>query len=93
MSQSFNQDKSELLNLNNQLEDISELLEKTNIDNDELKNELNEINTVCEKESVKVNLLQKQLSNQEQQKNIIDNLHNLESSFASLKNKLNQFDL
>ena len=90
MSQSFNQDKSELLNLNNQLEEISELLEKTNIDNEILKNELNEINTVCEKESVKVNLLQKQLSNQEQQKNIIDNLHNLESSFASLRNKLNQ---
>ena len=89
ISLSFNQDKSELLNLNNQLKEISELLEKTDIDNENIKNELNEINTVCEKEAVKVNLLKKQLSNQEQQKNIINNLHSLERSFISLKNKLN----
>ncbi len=89
MSLSFNQDKSKLLNLNNQLKEINEQLEKTNIENENIKNELNEINTVCEKETVKVNLLQKQLSNQEQQKTIIDNLHALESSFASLRHKLN----
>ena len=90
MSLSFNQDEAELLSLNTQLNKISELLENTNIDNETIKNELNTINTVCEKEAVKVNLLKKQLDNQGQQKNIINNLHGLERSFASLKNKLIQ---
>ena len=42
-----------------------------------------------EKERVKVNLLEKQLSNQQQQKIIINNLHQLESSFRSLKTNIN----
>ena len=85
----FNDDKSELRELSTKLEEINQSFEKAEIKNEIIKSELNEKNTIVEKETVKVNLLEKQLSNQQQQKIIINNLHQLESSFKLLKTNLN----
>ena len=85
----FNDDKSELRELSTKLEEINQSFEKAEIKNETIKSELNEKNTIVEKETVKVNLLEKQLSNQQQQKIIINNLHQLESSFKLLKTNLN----
>ena len=71
------------------MEEINQSFVKAEIKNEAIKSELNEKNTIVEKETVKVNLLEKQLSNQQQQKIIINNLHQLESSFKSLKTNLN----
>ena len=71
------------------MEEINQSYIKAEIKNEAIKLELNEKNTIVEKETVKVNLLEKQLSNQQQQKIIINNLHQLESSFKSLKTNLN----
>ena len=71
------------------LGEINESFEKVEIKNETIKSEFNEKNTIVEKERVKVNLLEKQLSNQQQQKIIINNLHQLESSFKSLKANIN----
>ncbi len=85
----FTEDKSELKDLSTKLDDINKSFEKTENENEAIKSQLNEKNTIVEKETVKVNLLEKQLSNQQQQKTIINNLHQLERSFKSLKTKLN----
>ncbi len=85
----FNEDKSELKDLSTKLDDINKSFEITENENETIKSQLNEKNTIVEKETVKVNLLEKQLSNQQQQKTIINNLHELERSFKSLKTKLN----
>ena len=79
----FNEDKSELKDLSTKLDDINKSFEITENENETIKSQLNEKNTIVEKETVKVNLLEKQLSNQQQQKTIINNLHQLESSFKS----------
>ena len=85
----FNEDKSELKDLSTKLDDINKSFEITENENETIKSQLNEKNTIVEKETVKVNLLEKQLSNQQQQKTIINNLHELERSFKLLKTKLN----
>ena len=85
----FNDDKSELRKLSTKLEEINQSFEKAEIKNEAIKSDLNEKNTIVQKETVKVNLLEKQLSNQQQQKIIINNLHQLESSFKSLKTNIN----
>ena len=85
----FNEDKSELKDLSTKLDDINKSFEITENENETIKSQLNEKNTIVEKETVKVNLLEKQLSNQQQQKTIINNLHQLERSFKSLKTELN----
>ena len=88
ISNSFNTNKVELNNLIVQLSEIDRTFEKTEKDNESIKYQFNEKNTIVEKETVKVNLLQKQLSNQEQQKTIINDLHELEKSFNDLKSNL-----
>ena len=82
-------DKLELRKLSTKLEEINESFVKAEIKNEAIKSKLNDKNTIVEKETVKVNLLEKQLSNQQQQKIIINNLHQLENSFKSLKTNLN----
>ena len=84
----FNRDKFDLKELSRKLEEINLSFEKAEIKNEAIKSEFNEKNTIVERERVKVNLLEKQLSNQQQQKNIINNLHQLDSSFKSLKTNL-----
>tara|TARA_B100001750_G_scaffold129958_1_gene103329 strand:- start:15447 stop:18164 length:2718 start_codon:yes stop_codon:yes gene_type:complete len=88
ISTSFNTNKVELKKLIGQLSEIDRTFEKTEKDNESIKYQFNEKNTIVEKETVKVNLLQKQLSNQEQQKSIINDLHELEKSFNHLKSNL-----
>jgi len=88
ISSSFNEDKMELTKLSDELSTIEKSFESTENDNETIKSAINEKNTIVEKETVKINLLQKQLSNQEQQKIIIQDLHQLESSFLTLKDNL-----
>ena len=78
----------ELTKLSDELSTIEKSFESTENDNETIKSAINEKNTIVEKETVKINLLQKQLSNQEQQKIIIQDLHQLESSFLTLKDNL-----
>jgi len=88
VSDSFNTNKVELKNLIDQLSEIDRTFQQAEKDNETIKYQFNEKNTIVEKETVKVNLLQKQLSNQEQQKIIINELHELGKSFNDLKSNL-----
>ena len=53
--------------------------------NDKLRAELNDLKTTYESETVRVNLLEKQSSEQNRQKEIIINVHQLKDGFTSLK--------
>ena len=88
ISNSFNSNKVNLKSFIDKLSEIDKTFVETENDNENIKHQFNEKNTIVEKETVKVNLLQKQLSNQEQQKNIINDLHQLEKSFNDLKSNL-----
>ena len=53
--------------------------------NEKLRSELNDLKTTYESESVRVNLLEKQSSEQNRQKEIIINVNQLKDGFLSLK--------
>ena len=52
--------------------------------NEKLRSELNDLKTTYESESVRVNLLEKQSSEQNRQKEIIINVNQLKDGFLSL---------
>jgi Chromosome segregation ATPases len=74
----FSQLESELKNTSDELTIEEEL-------NDKLRAELNDLKTTYESESVRVNLLEKQSSEQNRQKKIKINVHHLKDGFTSLK--------
>ena len=74
----FSQLENELNNTTDELTIEEEL-------NDKLRSELNDLKTTYESESVRVNLLEKQSSEQNRQKEIIINVHQLKDGFGSLK--------
>ena len=58
--------------------------------NENLRAELNELKTTFESESVRINLLEKQSTEQNRQKQIIINVHQLKDSFIALKLSLEE---
>ena len=56
--------------------------------NESITNEINELNTVVETESVKISVLSKQMTQIDDQKRTIKNLHEAESIFKQLENEI-----
>ena len=77
-----------LVQLENDLMNTSDELIQEEQRNDLIRAELNDLKTTYEGESVRVNLLEKQSSEQNRQKEIIINVHQLKDGFFSLKSTL-----
>ena len=77
-----------LVQLENDLMNTSDELIQEEQRNDVIRAELNDLKTTYEGESVRVNLLEKQSSEQNRQKEIIINVHQLKDGFFSLKSTL-----
>ncbi|SVA76430.1 uncharacterized protein METZ01_LOCUS129284 [marine metagenome] len=67
---------------------LEDSLQSTNEHNESVTNKINELNTTVETESVKINVLSKQLTQIDDQKRTIKNLHEAESVFDQLKNEI-----
>ncbi len=79
-----------LAQLENDLKNTSDELVEEEQRNDIIRAELNDLKTTYEGESVRVNLLEKQSSEQNRQKEIIINVHQLKDGFFSLKATLEE---
>jgi len=67
---------------------IEDRLQSVNEHNQSVTNEINEFNTTVETETVKINVLSKQLTQIDDQKRTIKNLHEAESIFGQLKKEI-----
>ena len=83
--------------LEQSLSSLEDRSQNVNEQNESVTNEINELNTTIETESVKINVLSKQLTQIDDQKRTIKNLHEVESIFGQLKKEINKskiyFDL
>ena len=70
------------------LNSLENRLQSVNEQNESVTNEINELNTTIETESVKINVLSKQLTQIDDQKRTIKNLHEAESIFGQLKKEI-----
>ena len=70
------------------LSSLEDKLLSVNEDNESVTNEINELNTTIETESVKINVLSKQLTQIDDQKRTIKNLHEVELIFGQLKKEI-----
>ena len=82
--------KINLSQLENELKTTSDHLIAEDEMNEQLRTELNELKTTFESESVRINLLEKQSTEQNRQKQIIINVHQLKDSFMALKSSLEE---
>ena len=82
--------KINLSQLENELKTTSDHLIAEDEVNERLRTELNELKTTFESESVRINLLEKQSTEQNRQKQIIINVHQLKDSFMALKSSLEE---
>ena len=82
--------KINLSQLENELKTTSDHLITEDEVNERLRTELNELKTTFESESVRINLLEKQSTEQNRQKQIIINVHQLKDSFMALKSSLEE---
>ncbi len=82
--------KINLSQLENELKTTSDHLITEDELNERLRTELNELKTTFESESVRINLLEKQSTEQNRQKQIIINVHQLKDSFIALKSSLEE---
>ena len=82
--------KNNFSHLENELKTTSDNLIIEDEQNENLRAELNELKTTFESESVRINLLEKQSSEQNRQKQIIINVHQLKDSFIALKSSLEE---
>ena len=82
--------KINLSQLENELKTTSDHLITEDEVNEQLRTELNELKTTFESESVRINLLEKQSTEQNRQKQIIINVHQLKDSFMALKSSLEE---
>ncbi len=82
--------KINLSQLENELKTTSDHLITEDEMNERLRTELNELKTTFESESVRINLLEKQSTEQNRQKQIIINVHQLKDSFMALKSSLEE---
>ena len=70
------------------LASLEDKLHSVNEQNESVTNKINELNTTIETESVKINVLSKQLAQIDDQKRTIKNLHETESVFVQLKKEI-----
>ena len=82
--------KNNFSQLENELKTTSDNLIIEDEQNENLRAELNELKTTFESESVRINLLEKQSTEQNRQKQIIINVHQLKDSFIALKSSLEE---
>ena len=82
--------KINLSQLENELKTTSDHLITEDEVNERLRTELNEFKTTFESESVRINLLEKQSTEQNRQKQIIISVHQLKDSFMALKSSLEE---
>ena len=82
--------KNNFSHLENELKTTSDNLIIEDEQNENLRAELNELKTTFESESVRINLLEKQSTEQNRQKQIIINVHQLKDSFIDLKSSLEE---
>jgi len=80
--------KSSVNELEEGLTSLEDRLHSVNEQNESVTNEISELNTTIETESVKINVLSKQLAQIDDQKRTIKNLHEAESIFTQLKNEI-----
>ena len=80
--------KSSVNELEEGLTSLENRLHSVNEQNESVTNEISELNTTIETESVKINVLSKQLAQIDDQKRTIKNLHEAESIFSQLKNEI-----
>jgi len=74
--------------LEQDLSSLENRLLSVNEENELVSNEINELTTTIETESVKINVLSKQLTQIDDQKRTIKNLHEAESIFGQLKREI-----
>ena len=82
--------KNNFSHLENELKTTSDNLIIEDEQNEKFRAELNELKTTFESESVRINLLEKQSTEQNRQKQIIINVHQLKDSFIALKSSLEE---
>ena len=82
--------KNNFSQLENELKTTSDNLIIEDEQNENFRAELNELKTTFESESVRINLLEKQSTEQNRQKQIIINVHQLKDSFIALKSSLEE---
>ena len=82
--------KNNFSQLENELKTTSDNLILEYEQNENLRAELNQLKTTFESESVRINLLEKQSTEQNRQKQIIINVHQLKDSFMALKSSLEE---
>ncbi|SVA30793.1 uncharacterized protein METZ01_LOCUS83647 [marine metagenome] len=70
------------------LNELEETLQGVSEQNESITNEINELNTVVETESVKISVLSKQMTQIDDQKRTIKNLHEAESIFKQLEKEI-----
>ena len=70
------------------LNKLEETLQVVSEQNESITNEINELNTVVETESVKISVLSKQMTQIDDQKRTIKNLHEAESIFKQLEKEI-----
>ena len=70
------------------LNKLEETLQVVSEQNESITNEINELNTVVETESVKISVLSKQMTQIDDQKRTIKNLHEVESIFKQLEQEI-----
>ena len=70
------------------LNQLEETLQGVSEQNESITNEINELNTVIETESVKISVLSKQMTQIDDQKRTIKNLHEVESIFKQLEKEI-----
>ena len=70
------------------LDELEGALQGVSEQNESIMNEINELNTVVETESVKISVLSKQMTQIDDQKRTIKNLHEAESIFKQLEKEI-----
>ena len=88
IEQAISKASSVVNNLEQGLSSLEDTLQSVNEQNESVTNQINELNTTIEAESVKINVLSKQLTQIDDQKRTIKNLHEAESIFGQLKKEI-----
>jgi len=88
LEQTINTASSIVNGLEQSLNTLEETLQGVSEQNESITNEINELNTVVETESVKISVLSKQMTQIDDQKITIKNLHEAESIFKQLEKEI-----
>ena len=88
LEQTINTVSSIVNDLEQTLNELEGTLQGVSEQNESITNEINELNTVVETESVKISVLSKQMTQIDDQKRTIKNLHEVESIFKQLEKEI-----